>query len=81
MPEVPGSEQPSAEFEAMQTIGRQSMMELIEKLSPEQQQVLTLKFVFNFANSDVATILDKTEGAMNRCSTGARLAAKQIAQQ
>jgi RNA polymerase sigma-70 factor, ECF subfamily len=30
----------------------------------EQQQVLTLKFVFNFPNADVATILQKTEGAI-----------------
>src|SRR5882757_5731926 len=64
VPEAPGSEEPSAELEAMQSIGRQSMLELIEKLSPEQQQVLTLKFVFNFPNGDVATILDKTEGAI-----------------
>jgi DNA-directed RNA polymerase specialized sigma24 family protein len=26
--------------------------------------VLTLKFVFNFPNADVAKILDKTEGAV-----------------
>src|SRR2546426_7500146 len=64
VPEPPGSEEPSAELEAMQSIGRQSMMELIDKLSPEQQQVLTLKFVFNFANADVAKVLDKTEGAI-----------------
>src|ERR687886_107573 len=64
VPEIPGSEEPSAELEAMQSIGRQSMLELIEKLSPEQQQVLTLKFVFNFPNADVAKILDKTEGAI-----------------
>jgi RNA polymerase sigma-70 factor (ECF subfamily) len=48
----------------MQSIGRQSMLELIDKLSTEQQQVLTLKFVFNFTNADVAKILDKTEGAI-----------------
>ncbi|MHB8468747.1 MAG: sigma-70 family RNA polymerase sigma factor [Gaiellaceae bacterium] len=64
VPEQPGSEEPSAEFHAMHAIGRESMMELIEKLSPEQQQVLTLKFVFNFQNADVATILGKTEGAI-----------------
>src|SRR5437016_7553167 len=64
VPEPPGSEEPSAELEAMQSLGRQSMLELIDKLSPEQQQVLTLKFVFNFANADVAKILDKTEGAI-----------------
>src|SRR5947207_7224256 len=59
-----GSEEPSAEAQAMQSIGRQSMLELIETLSPEQQQVLTLKFVFNFPNAEVATILGKTEGAV-----------------
>jgi RNA polymerase sigma-70 factor (ECF subfamily) len=64
VPEPIGSEEPSAELAAMQSIGRQSMLELIEKLSPEQQQVLTLKFVFNFPNADVAKILDKTEGAI-----------------
>src|SRR3978361_1647926 len=64
VPEPPGSEEPSAELEAMQSIGRQSMLELIDKLSHEQQQVLTLKFVFNFANADVAKILDKSEGAI-----------------
>jgi RNA polymerase sigma-70 factor, ECF subfamily len=64
VPEPLGSEEPSAELEAMQSIGRESMLELIDKLSPEQQQVLTLKFVFNFPNADVAKILDKTEGAI-----------------
>jgi len=64
VPEPVGSEEPSAEAEAMQSIGRQSMLELIDTLSPEQQQVLTLKFVFNFPNADVAKILDKTEGAI-----------------
>lgn len=64
IPEPPGSAEPSAEHEAMQSIGRQSMLRLIENLSPEQQQVLTLKFVFNFSNGEVATILAKTEGAI-----------------
>jgi RNA polymerase sigma-70 factor, ECF subfamily len=40
------------------------MLEMIEDLSHEQRQVLTLKFVFNFTNGDVATILDKSEGAV-----------------
>jgi RNA polymerase sigma-70 factor (ECF subfamily) len=40
------------------------MLEMIEGLSTDQQQVLTLKFVFNFPNADVATILEKTEGAV-----------------
>ena len=49
---------------AFQSLGRQSMLELIENLSQEQKQVLTLKFVFNLPNGEVATILGKTEGAI-----------------
>ena len=64
VPETPGEEEPSAELVAMQTIGRESMLKLIDRLSPEQQQVLTLKFVFNLPNAEVAAILDKTEGAI-----------------
>jgi RNA polymerase sigma-70 factor, ECF subfamily len=63
-PEPEGAAELSAEEEALHSIGRQSMLEMIEGLSPDQQQVLTLKFVFNFPNAEVATILDKTEGAV-----------------
>src|SRR5438270_8889803 len=81
VPEPEPSEEPSAELEAMQSIGRQSMLELIERLSPEQQQVLTLKFVFNFPNADVAKILDKTEGAIKSLQHRALASLqKQIAQ-
>src|SRR6266498_1613486 len=64
VPEPPGQEELSAEDQAMHSIGRASMLDLIEGLSPEQQQVLTLKFVFSFGNAEVATILGKTEGAV-----------------
>jgi len=64
VPEPIGSEERSAEDEAFQAIGRKSMLELIDSLSHEQQQVLTLKFVFNFSNGEAATILGKTEGAV-----------------
>ena len=37
---------------------------MIESLSEDQQQVLTLKFVFDFSNAEVAAILGKTEGAI-----------------
>jgi RNA polymerase sigma-70 factor (ECF subfamily) len=64
VPEPEPDEATSAEANALQSIGRKSMMELIEDLSPEQQQVLTLKFLFNFANAEAATILGKSEGAI-----------------
>src|SRR6059036_1600707 len=64
VPEPEGSEESSAEEAAFESIGRRSMLELIENLSHEQKQVLTLKFVFNLPNAEVATILGKTEGAI-----------------
>jgi RNA polymerase sigma-70 factor (ECF subfamily) len=64
VPEPDPGEGSAAEEEALQSIGRRSMLDLIENLSHEQQQVLTLKFVFNFSNGEVATILGKTEGAI-----------------
>jgi len=63
-PEPPGAEHRSADEEALQAIGRESMLEMIEDLSEDQQQVLMLKFVFDFANAEVAAILGKTEGAV-----------------
>ncbi len=64
VPEPEGAEESSAEEAALESIGRRSMLELIENLSHEQKQVLTLKFVFNFSNGEAATILGKTEGAV-----------------
>jgi RNA polymerase sigma-70 factor, ECF subfamily len=63
-PEPPGSEERSAEDEALRAIGQRSMFELIENLSEDQQQVLTLKFAFDFSNAEVGTILGKSEGAI-----------------
>ena len=60
----PSEAESSAEEAALQSIGRKSMLQLIENLSDEQQQVLTLKFVFDFSNAEVARILRKSEGAI-----------------
>jgi RNA polymerase sigma-70 factor (ECF subfamily) len=64
VPELPGSEESSAEDQALDSLGHAGMLELIERLSSEQRQVLTLKFLFGFANAEVAGILGKTEGAV-----------------
>jgi RNA polymerase sigma-70 factor (ECF subfamily) len=64
VPEPPPDESTSAESGALESIGQKSMLELIEDLSAEQQQVLILKFVFNFSNAEAATILGKSEGAI-----------------
>ena len=64
VPEPIGQEESSAEEQAFDSIGRAGMLELIEQLSAEQRQVLTLKFLFGFVNAEVAGILGKTEGAV-----------------
>jgi RNA polymerase sigma-70 factor (ECF subfamily) len=64
VPEPEGAEESSAEDAALQSIGRHSMLELVENLSLEQQQVLMLKFLFNFSNGEAGTVLGKSEGAV-----------------
>src|SRR5918911_1013640 len=64
VPEPEDRQEASAEDAAMESIGQASMLELIDSLSPDQRDVLTLKFVFNFSNGETASILGKTEGAV-----------------
>jgi RNA polymerase sigma-70 factor, ECF subfamily len=64
IPESVHGEESSAEEQALVSLGQTSMLELIDQLSPEQRQVLTLKFVFRFSNGEAAAILGKTEGAV-----------------
>jgi RNA polymerase sigma-70 factor, ECF subfamily len=64
VPEPQGSEESSAEDQAFDSMGEAGMLEMIERLSPEQRQVLTLKFLYGFANGEVAAILGKSEGAI-----------------
>jgi len=64
---VPESErgvESSAEEQALASLGQTRMLTLVERLSPEQRQVLTLKFVYRFSNGEAAAILGKTEGAV-----------------
>ena len=56
--------EPSAEDEAMRAFARRGMLELIKSLPREQQQVLTLKFLFSFSNAEAALIMEKSEGAV-----------------
>ena len=62
VPEV--DEEPSAEAQALDSITRFGMLELIDRLSPEQRQVVTLKFFYGFQNSETAGILGKSENAV-----------------
>ena len=73
VPEPEPDESISAEAGAFDSIDHRSMLALIDDLSNEQQQVLTLKFVFGFSNGEAATILDKTEGAVKSLQHRARV--------
>jgi RNA polymerase sigma-70 factor, ECF subfamily len=64
VPEPPGTEQASAEEEALRSLSTRNMFDLIEGLSDDQRQVLILKFVFDFSNAETGAVLDKTEGAV-----------------
>lgn len=64
VPEPSGEEESSAEEQALDAMAQAGMLGLIEHLSAEQRQVLALKFMFGFGNSEVAGILGKTEGAV-----------------
>jgi RNA polymerase sigma-70 factor, ECF subfamily len=64
VPEPNGVEESSAEEQALDSMGRARMLELIDRLAAEQRQVLTLKFLFGFVNAEVAGILGKSEGAV-----------------
>jgi len=45
-------------------LARQQLLAAISRLTPEQQQVITLKFMEGLSNAEVARILGKTEGAV-----------------
>jgi RNA polymerase sigma-70 factor (ECF subfamily) len=54
----------SAEERALESIGGRTLLAMIEDLSLDQQQVLVLKFLFDFSNVQAAAILGKSEGAV-----------------
>ena len=64
VPESADGEECSAEEQALASLGETRVLTLIERLAPEQQQVLMLKFVYRFSNGEVASTLGKTEGAV-----------------
>ena len=57
-------QEPSAEDEALDAIGQAGMLELFDRLSADQRQVLALKFLLGFGNTEAAGILGKSEGAV-----------------
>jgi RNA polymerase sigma-70 factor (ECF subfamily) len=64
VPEPVGGHEPSAEDRALDSLAHERMLTLMNRLSDDQQKVLTLKFVLDFSNGEAATVLGKTEGSV-----------------
>jgi len=60
--EAQGFNQPESSIIKNQEIGH--LMEHIRTLPPDRQLLLILKFVDNLTNSEIAAIMDKSEGAI-----------------
>jgi len=59
---LPATDDPPSTVE--NTLAGEEIRQLIQLLTPDQQQVIYLKFVENLSNAEVGEILGKTEGAI-----------------
>jgi RNA polymerase sigma-70 factor (ECF subfamily) len=64
VPEPLHGYEPSAEDKALDSLAHKRMLKLMNRLSGDQQKVLTLKFVLDYSNGEAATILGKSEGSI-----------------
>jgi RNA polymerase sigma-70 factor, ECF subfamily len=64
VPEPLHGYEPSAEEKALDSLAHKRMLKLMNRLSGDQQKVLTLKFVLDYSNGEAATILGKSEGSI-----------------
>jgi RNA polymerase sigma-70 factor, ECF subfamily len=64
VPEPLHGHEPSAEDKALDSLAHKRMLKLMNRLSGDQQKVLTLKFVLDYSNGEAATILGKSEGSV-----------------
>ena len=46
------------------SLGSNDLRRAILRLTPEQRQVICLKFIEGYSNSEIATMMDKKEGAI-----------------
>jgi len=59
-----GGEVPSAESSALESIGDQRVLALLETLSPDQRDVLLLRIIGDLTVDQVAVVLGKSPGAV-----------------
>lgn len=68
----------SAEHEALQRLGSEQVRGLCEELVPDQRDVLLLRLVGGLTVDEVATALDKSEGAVKALQRRALVALRKI---
>ncbi|HEV8115038.1 MAG TPA: sigma-70 family RNA polymerase sigma factor [Acidimicrobiales bacterium] len=73
-----GPPSPSAEHEALLQVSTERVRSLCERLVPDQRDVLLLRLVGGLTVEEVATALDKTEGAVKALQRRALIAARRI---
>ena len=62
--EAPAPVVASAEDDALDALGTSQVLALLDRLSPDQRDVLTLRFVADLSLEQVALVLGKREGAI-----------------
>lgn len=61
-----GDSEPTPEEHALREDARRSVREALTALTPEQQEVIVMKFALGYDNSRVAAVLGKSPGAVNQ---------------
>lgn len=60
---------------------QEKLREALQQLTPDQQQVIILKFIEGLKNTEIAQILDKTEGAVKSLQNRALAALQRLMRQ
>lgn len=62
--DMPESSLPGSDLEVLDTLDREALYEALNKLRPEHQEVLYLRFLQGLSSIEVAQAMGKTEGAI-----------------
>jgi len=66
----------SAEDRVVESIGQSSIVQLVERLNPEQREVILLRIVADLPLESVATIMGKSVGSIKQLQRRALIALK-----
>lgn len=76
-----GDEAPTPEERALREDARQTVRDALTELTPEQQEVIVMKFALGYDNARAATVLGKSPGAINQLQHRALGALRRILDQ